>query len=188
MTRRGNARQFLLACDAERLVYLDLLRQYVKLHPLLLLGYCLMSNPVHLLAVPSRADALALALKQTHGRYPSYGNAAHGSSGHVWQGRFYSCPLDSLPLWVASRDAELNPVRAGLVAQAESGRWSSAGAHCGSAEQDSGLEMDLWNRRWSPVSWREYLRAGESEAEIAAIRQCNQVSAANTACRAQGGR
>ena len=86
VTQRGSARQFLLACDPERLVYLDLLRQYIKLHPLLLLGYCLMSNPVHLIAVPRRADALALALKQTHGRYASYWNAAHGSSGHVWQG------------------------------------------------------------------------------------------------------
>jgi len=55
MTRRGNARQFLLACDPERLMYLDLLRQYVKLHPLLLLGYCLMSNQVHLSAIATHA-------------------------------------------------------------------------------------------------------------------------------------
>jgi len=88
MTRRGHARQFLLACDAERVVYLDLLRQYVKLHPLRLLRYCLMSKHVHWIAVPRRADALALALKQPQGRYPSDWNAAQGSSGHVWQGRF----------------------------------------------------------------------------------------------------
>jgi putative transposase len=87
VTQRGNAQQFILAADSERLVYLQLLQQYVKLHELSLLGYCMMSNHVHLVVVPRTAEALALALKQTHGRYGSYWNAAHRSSGHVWQGR-----------------------------------------------------------------------------------------------------
>jgi hypothetical protein len=65
VTQRGNARQFLLASDGERLVYLELLRQYIQLHHLSLLGYCLMSNHVHLVVVPRKAEALALALKQT---------------------------------------------------------------------------------------------------------------------------
>jgi putative transposase len=90
VTQRGNARQCILAADSERLVYLRLLRQYVELHELSLAGYCLMSNHVHLVVVPRKAEALAAALKQTHGRYASYWNAAHRSSGHVWQGRFYS--------------------------------------------------------------------------------------------------
>jgi len=63
VTQRGNARQFLLATDDERLVYLNLLRKYVQFHELSLLGYCLMSNHVHLVAVPRKPDALALALK-----------------------------------------------------------------------------------------------------------------------------
>jgi len=66
----------------------------------------------------------------------------------------------------------LNPVRAGLVAKAESWPWSSAAAHFGSAEPDTGLEMEMWRKRWSMETWREYLAAGEAESEIAAIRQC----------------
>lgn len=172
VTQRGNARQFLLASDGERLVYLELLRQYVRLHHLSLLGYCLMSNHVHLVVVPRKTEALALALKQTHGRYASYWNASHRSSGHVWQGRFYSCPLDAAHLWMALRYAELNPVRAKLVARAESWPWSSAAAHCGSEEPHASLEADLWSKRWSAAGWREYLAAGETEAEVTAIRQC----------------
>jgi putative transposase len=173
-TQRGNARQFLLASDGERLVYLGLLRQYVQLHELSLLGYCLTSNHVHLVVVPRKAEALALALKQTHGRYASYWNASHKSSGHVWQGRFYSCPLDDPHLWAALRYAELNPVRAKLVDRAESWPWSSAAAHCGFEEANFAIEtdLDLWSERWSSESWREYLAAGETEAELTAIRQC----------------
>src|SRR5215467_2995924 len=94
VTQRGNARQFVLASDSERLVYLELLQRYVQLRELALLGYCLMSNHVHLIVMPRRENSLALALKDAHGRYAAYWNAAHHSSGHVWQGRFYSCPLD----------------------------------------------------------------------------------------------
>ena len=57
-------------------------------------GYCLMSNHVHLVVIPRRAEALAEAFHQVHGRYAAYWNVAHASSGHVWQGRFYSCPMD----------------------------------------------------------------------------------------------
>jgi putative transposase len=86
VTQRGNARQFILACDADRSVYLDLLRQSIALHGVELIGYCLMSNHVHLIALPHQADGLGLALKNAQGRYASYWNASHHSTGHVWQG------------------------------------------------------------------------------------------------------
>lgn len=172
VTQRGNARQFILANEEERRVYLNLLRKYVELCELSLLGYCLMSNHVHLLAVPHKSDSLAKALKQTHGRYASYWNATHRSSGHVWQGRFYSCPLDESHLWMALRYVELNPVRAGLVNRAELWGWSSARVHCGAADESSGLEWSAWKRRWSSEGWKEYLATGERPEEIAAIRQC----------------
>ena len=170
VTQRGNARQFILTSDEERVVYLDLLRKYAEHYELHLLGYCLMSSHVHLVAIPQKADSLAQALKQTHGRYATYWNATHRSSGHVWQGRFYSCPLDNDHLWIALRYVERNAVRAGMVEQAESWRWSSALAHCGVAS-DASVNMDLWNRRWSTKTWREYLTAGETDAEIASIRR-----------------
>jgi len=172
VTQRGNARQFILASDAERLVYLDLLHEHVQLYELSVLGYCLMSNHVHLVVVPQKLEALAVTLKQTHGRYASFWNAAHKSSGHVWQGRFSSCPLDNDHLWVALRYAEPNPVRAGLVARAEAWPWSSASAHSGGPDSDSLLEIDAWNKRWSAARWRDYLAAGETKAQLKAVRQC----------------
>ena len=114
VTQRGNARRYILDRDSDRMVYLSLLREYVDLYGLSVLGYCLMSNHVHLVVIPRKATSLALVFKQTHGRYASYWNAGHKSSGHAWQGSFYSCPLDESHLWTALRYAERNPVRAGL--------------------------------------------------------------------------
>jgi len=62
VTQRGNARQVIFDHDADRLTYLGLLRHHAELYRLSLLGYCLMSNHVHLVAVPRTAQALSLAL------------------------------------------------------------------------------------------------------------------------------
>jgi putative transposase len=72
VTRRGNARQYLVNADADRMAYLDLLRHSVQFFPISIIDYCLMSNHVHLAVVPHKAEALAAAMKKTHFRYASY--------------------------------------------------------------------------------------------------------------------
>jgi putative transposase len=170
VTQRGNARQVILSSDADRATYLELLRQYSRLYGLSLLGYCLMSNHVHLIAVPQTLTALSQSLKQAHGRYAAYWNAQQSSTGHVWQGRFYSCPLDESHLWKALCYVELNPVRAGMVATAELWKWSSAAAHCGGSSSVSMLDMERWRKRWTVTEWREFLHHAASAADVNALR------------------
>lgn len=172
VTQRGNARQKIFAGDTDRVTYLELLREYSQFYRLSLLGYCLMSNHVHLIVLPQAPDALSQSLKQAHGRYASYWNAAQSSSGHVWQGRFYSCPLDEPHLWAALRYAELNPVRAAMVTSAAQWPWSSAAAHCGPAPSDGFLDVERWRRRWTPAEWHQFLLEGNASAEDNALRRC----------------
>src|SRR5271155_2709114 len=70
VTQRGNARRFILDCDADRMIYLNLLRQNIELHGVALVGYRLMSNHVHLVVIPDNGCGLALALT---GATPSTG-------------------------------------------------------------------------------------------------------------------
>jgi len=170
VTQRGNARQVILSSDADRFTYLELLREYSQLYGLSLLGYCLMSNHVHLIGIPLDPGALSQSLKHAHGRYAAYWNARQSSSGHVWQGRFYSCPLDEPHLWTALRYVELNPVRAGMVATADRWRWSSAAAHCGVTSPDPMLEMERWRRRWSATDWSQFLAEAQAVADLPALR------------------
>jgi putative transposase len=172
VTQRGNAQQEILSTDADRSTYLELVRQYSELYSLDLLGYCLMSNHVHLIAVPYTPDALSHSLKHAHGRYAAYWNALHSSTGHVWQGRFYSCPLDESHLWTALRYVELNPVRAGIVKTPTHWQWSSAAAHCGIVSPIAMLHLERWRRRWTFSEWRQFLHNAESDAEVRALRHC----------------
>ncbi len=171
VTQRGNGRHFVLESDSDRLVYLDLLRNYTRLHLLRLLGYCLMSNHVHLVVTPQRPESLAVAMRHVHGRYAAYFNARYGSSGHVWQGRYYSCPMDASRFWSALRYVELNPVRAGLAANAADYPWSSAALHCGDAGADGLVDLLDWGEVWTPTVWRAHLAAGQTEQEAESIRR-----------------
>jgi REP element-mobilizing transposase RayT len=63
--------------DEDRAVYLKLLRENIEAYNVSLLGYCLMSNHVHLIAVPTLPDGLALPCRNAHGRYAAYWNAIH---------------------------------------------------------------------------------------------------------------
>jgi putative transposase len=93
ITQRGNGRQSVFDTDQDRLLYLDLLRNYAGRHSLKLGAWCLMSNHVHLVAIPERPDSLRRSLARTHSDYARYLNIKRRSCGHVWQARFYSCPI-----------------------------------------------------------------------------------------------
>jgi len=84
--------------------------------------------------IPADAGSLAGTLKPVHLRYAQELNRRLGQSGFVWQGRFFSCPLDQRHAWAAVRYVERNPVRAGLVRRAQDYPWSSAAGHCGLRE------------------------------------------------------
>lgn len=117
--------------DGDWEAYLGFLKRYADHHGLAVWAYCLMSNHIHLIAVPLHEESLGHALHDAHTVYAMHLNARTKVSGHVWQVRFHSCPLDEAHLWAAVRCVERNPVRAGLVKRAEDYRWSSARSHCG---------------------------------------------------------
>lgn len=107
--------------------------------------------------IPTNAEGLAFSIKHTHGRYASYWNVVHRSSGHAWQGRYFSCPLDGPHLWEALRYTGLNPVRAQLVNEVQAWAWSSAAAHCATVQADTFLSTELWENRSANARWRECL-------------------------------
>jgi putative transposase len=80
--------------DEDREEYLRLLLESGEAHGLEFLGYCLMSNHVHLLVVPRDEESLAAGVGRAHERYTRGINFREGWRGYLWQGRFFSCPLD----------------------------------------------------------------------------------------------
>ncbi len=174
LTQRGNRGEDVFFTDADRVRYLQMLVEYARKHGLAVQAYCLMTNHVHLVAVPQTEASLAAVLKPPRTRYTQHINRTRGVSGRLWQGRFFSCPLDDEHLWAAVRYVERNPVRGGLVERAEDYPWSSAAAHCGL--RADGLLSDPCELtfRLAPDKWRQWLREPwQADDEMATrLRQC----------------
>ena len=65
ITQRGNNRQDVFLDDEDRKAYLTFLKALAQKYRVHVLGYCLMTNHVHLIVVPDKAAALAKAIGGT---------------------------------------------------------------------------------------------------------------------------
>jgi len=175
VTQRGNNRQEVFFADDDRRFYLQALAEQAERFDLRLLGYCLMTNHVHLVVVPEREESLAKAVGRTHWLYTQAVNRLHGRSGHLWQNRFHSCPLDSAHTWAALRYVERNPVRAKLVRRAWRYTWSSAAAHVAGADASGLLDMAGWEEGCGAADWRAELTRGVREAGRPHAGACSYV-------------
>lgn len=129
ITQRGNRRMATFFCDEDYQAYLTLMAEWCRNFHVEIWAYCLMPNHIHMIAVPKGKEGLRQAIGEAHRRYSVLINTRQGWTGHLWQGRFASFPMDAEYLLAAARYIEMNPVRAGLVADPYRWQWSSAKAH-----------------------------------------------------------
>jgi putative transposase len=179
ITQRGNNRQPVFYCDRDRKLYLDLLTRHALQYGAQILSYCLMTNHVHVVAIPEHDHSLARTFGRTHAEYAAALNHAERRSGHLWQNRFFSCPLDAAHLERAMRYVELNPVRAGLIAVPWDWPWSSARAHCSKGTGDVLLDFLCGGRPgdWDYAGWQTSLLSGLSDGETEAVRHSTETGA-----------
>jgi len=103
ITQHGNRRDPVFFSDEDRHAYLNWLSEYAGKNAVEVLVKCLMTNHIHVVAVPRTEDSLQRAPKPLHMRYAQRINRSRGWKGHLWQGRFFSSALDEACLWAAVR-------------------------------------------------------------------------------------
>lgn len=139
----GAGRQVLFEDDSDRLKYVDILRSAKTDFQFALIAWCLMSNHVHLI-LKSDYETLSKCMHAIGSKYASYFNYAKGHQGPVFQGRFYSEPVETDEhLLAAVRYVHNNPEKAG-VSSRESYVWGSYRGYFGGtpiADVDLVLEM-----------------------------------------------
>jgi putative transposase len=122
---RGNERRAIFRDDADRELYLNRLAQCRSRFRFQVLGYCLMTNHVHL-ALQRGPVALSRAMLAVQSFYAQRFNVRHRRTGHLFQGRYKAFLVqDERYLFALLRYIHLNPVRARVVDRPESYRWSS---------------------------------------------------------------
>ena len=133
--QRGNNRQPIFATQADYQTLLNLLLENAQKFKVAIHAYVLMPNHFHLLATPETADGLPQMMQAVGRRYVRWFNDAQGRSGTLWEGRYKSTVIDTdRYLLTCMAYLDLNPVRAGLVAnstEAADYAWSSHGHYIG---------------------------------------------------------
>lgn len=172
ITQRGNRRENVFFSDEDRKVYLGWLKEYCQREGVDILAYCLMTNHVHLVAVPRTIDSLHQVFKPLHMRYAQRVNRIRGWKGHLLQGRFFSSPLDEAYLWAAVRYVERNPVRGKMVRKAEGYRWSSAAWHSRLKEDGLLSRKSHWVNLFDQVrDWPAWLAEGDDSNKMEILRR-----------------
>ena len=183
---RANARLPLFECDEDYQAFIDILAEAHDRIVMRTIGYCVMPNHWHLVLWPRMDGDLSGFMRWLTVTHTQRWHAAHGTagSGHVYQGRYKSFPIQQTRPAAAQRamgflaggDATLsvlryverNPVRAGLAMRADAWLWSSATTRqCRNAvvpltEPSGGL----------PDDWLDVVNRPQTDKELAALCRC----------------
>ena len=157
---------FFSAKDAH--TYLGFLDTHAKQYELAVNAYCLMPNHVHLIVTPIDELSLSVVLGRVHQAYAQYVNLTYKLTGHLWQGRFHSSPLEESHLWAAMRYVERNPVRCSIATSPQNYKWSSAAAHCGIRKDPLLTALPQFNL--SEAEWANWIAAADDDKLLKRIR------------------
>ncbi len=124
--QRGNNRQTIFLSDDDRRFMLQLLGEHAAQHAVRIHAYVLMDNHFHLLLSPETNTGVSQMMQAVGRRYVRYFNDRTGRTGTLWEGRYRSTLIETERYALACMAyIDLNPVRAGLVAEAAHHVWSS---------------------------------------------------------------
>lgn len=124
--QRGNNRTACFYAEDDYRYYLQTLKEQADKYQCAIHAYVLMTNHVHLLLTPEKAEGPSLLMKHLGQRYVQYINKTYRRSGTLWEGRFRSClTQEETYVLTCYRYIELNPVRAGMVKDPAEYPWSS---------------------------------------------------------------
>lgn len=126
VVQRGNNREPCFFAEADYRFYLDALGDALERHEVELHAYVLMTNHVHLLMTPLRADGISRVIQHVGRHFVRHINETYARTGTLWEGRHKASLIDAEDYLLSCyRYIELNPVRAGMVEVPEEYIWSS---------------------------------------------------------------
>jgi len=164
---RGNGRQEVFRKSGDYKAFVDLLEQASTRVRMRMLGYCVMPNHFHLVLWPYLDRELKKWMQWLLTAHVRRYHQHYKSSGHVWQGRFKAFPIEQDEhLLTVLRYVERNPLRAGLVEQAEDWLWSSLS--CSNGNRGPSLLEPLPVSR--PADWVSWVNQPQTETELESLR------------------
>ena len=129
-----------------------------------------MPNHFHLVLRPHGAGDLSRWMQWLMTSHVRRYHRHHGTSGHVWQGRFKAFPIqDDAHLLTVLRYVERNALRAGLVERAQD--WAFGSLHA-AVKKTGPVALEPVPETGETSAWARRVNRPLSEAELLAVRHC----------------
>jgi putative transposase len=126
IVQRGHNRETCFFGEEDYQSYLHSLGEALVANQCALHAYVLMTNHVHLLLTPEKAERVPHLIMALSRRYVQYINRTYQRTGTLWDSRYKSSLIHAdTRLFTCMRYIELNPVRAAMVEDPAHYRWSS---------------------------------------------------------------
>jgi len=166
---RANGRSEIFHDSEDYQKFLSLLSGYSKEHDFSAYHWVFMPNHYHLLLELDNPERLSSIMAGLARAYVYYYHHKYQSSGHLWQGRFKSQPIEKEHyLLSCGRYIERNPVKAKMVDFAEDYPYSSAafyvyGKQDSITTEDPAYETFGKEPTQQRRSYKEFLEAFDSQ-------------------------
>ena len=173
--QRGNNRQAIFASTPDYELLLELLHEHAEKQKVAIHAYVLMSNHFHLLATPETVEGIPQMMQAVGRRYVRTFNLRHQRTGTLWEGRYRSTLIQTDRYLLACMAyLDLNPVRAGMVAEPADYPWSSHHHYIGRRQDrlvtPHGLYWDMGNTPFArDQSYADMVRAGIGQEQQRAL-------------------
>lgn len=166
---RGNGRAVVFETPGDYRAFLALMAEAVERVDVRVLAYCLMPNHFHLVLWPREDGDLSRFMQWLLTAHVRRYHGVHGTSGHVWQGRFKAFPIQSDDhLLTVLRYVERNPLRARLARRVENWAWSSLGQRAAAGQVPAFLRDGPCPL---PADWMDIVNAAELPGDLTRIRE-----------------
>ena len=173
--QRGNNRQPIFGDKVDYELLLGLIDEHARKQHVAIHAYVLMSNHFHLLATPETAEGIPQVMQAVGRRYVRHYNLRHARTGTLWEGRYRSTLIQAERYLLACMVyIDLNPVRAGMVADPADYPWSShqhyVGRHSDRLVTPHPLYWELGNTPFArDQAYAELVRTGISQSQQQAL-------------------
>lgn len=186
---RGTDKQNIFNDEQDYKKFIEILYECKIISKFELYAYCLMGNHIHLL-IKEKDEGIDLIVKRICCRFVSWYNYKYYRTGHLFQDRFKSEPVNSDEYFLTVlRYIHQNPVKAGLCFNIADYQYSSANAYINNIEDKIDFEfvhsiidkeyiIDFFNEKNSDICLdydekAKYINDIDAKNYIYEISKCN---------------
>lgn len=168
---RGNAREQIFYDTEDYRYFIVLIAKYSIAYDIQVYHWVIMPNHYHMIIEIKEPEKISSIMAGIGRSYVHYYHKKYKSSGHLWEGRFKSQPIQKeMYLLTCGRYIERNPVKAGLVKIAEEYRYSSACYYVHGKDDSITIEDPIFSTFGKEVidrrgGYKRFLETFDSEEE-----------------------